>query len=458
MVACRYTLEELVSWMGAFKASRLHDTIYAILGLARDVEPEIERSQTSNTNSTRPTQRRRTTGLEENIRYFKIDYKIEPLVLFKRFIKHATETSESLDIICRPWAPVSGTNATDNPVKKTKLPSWIASLDRKPFQPNRHGNMVRCNPDPIVGPAGFGRRWYSASGLAKMHVTFDDIDSAESNMMTLQGFTLDIIQETWDSGLFGNVPGAWLKAAGWKEGPEGTGLPSKALWRTLVAGRDAHGNDAERWYSLAFQSSITERGIDHGFETRRLIHDSTNSKFVELFRRVRAVVWNRRLIRTRGDYLTWEERSEEKRDGEEQDEEEGGGEERGEEDGYEEDGYEEGGYEEDGDRGAGGSLGLAPNGARKGDLICIIFGCSVPLVLRPEKSSQLKGCQMNVKEQKEDASSSRSEPPNGDHKTPVERYILIGECYIDHMMDGEAIGYFQRAADRAKRLKSYGLV
>ena len=36
----RYTLEELVSFLAAFKASRSHDTIYAILGLASDFEPK----------------------------------------------------------------------------------------------------------------------------------------------------------------------------------------------------------------------------------------------------------------------------------------------------------------------------------------------------------------------------------------------------------------------------------
>src|ERR1700712_1488448 len=35
----RYTLEELVSFLAPFKASRLHDTIYAVLGIVSDVRP-----------------------------------------------------------------------------------------------------------------------------------------------------------------------------------------------------------------------------------------------------------------------------------------------------------------------------------------------------------------------------------------------------------------------------------
>jgi hypothetical protein len=54
-----------------------------------------------------------------------------------------------------------------------------------------------------------------------------------------------------------------------------------------------------------------------------------------------------------------------------------------------------------------GLLGMAPRRARKGDLICILYGCSVPVVLRPH----------------------------------VEKggYSFIGECYVDGFMNGEAL-------------------
>jgi hypothetical protein len=53
-------------------------------------------------------------------------------------------------------------------------------------------------------------------------------------------------------------------------------------------------------------------------------------------------------------------------------------------------------------------LGLGPRYTNEGDIICILFGCSVPTILR------------------------RSEWPN-------ETYQFIGECFIDERMDGEAI-------------------
>ncbi|PVH69950.1 hypothetical protein DL98DRAFT_149793 [Cadophora sp. DSE1049] len=52
-----------------------------------------------------------------------------------------------------------------------------------------------------------------------------------------------------------------------------------------------------------------------------------------------------------------------------------------------------------------GFLGLAPEEAQKSDVIAILYGCNVPVVLRP----------------------------HGD------TYLLIGECYVDGIMDGEIV-------------------
>lgn len=54
-----------------------------------------------------------------------------------------------------------------------------------------------------------------------------------------------------------------------------------------------------------------------------------------------------------------------------------------------------------------GLLGTAPSKARKGDLICVLFGLSVPVILRP--------C------------------------AETDAYRFVGECYVDGLMDGDAI-------------------
>lgn len=55
-------------------------------------------------------------------------------------------------------------------------------------------------------------------------------------------------------------------------------------------------------------------------------------------------------------------------------------------------------------------LGLAPQESRKGDLICILFGCSVPVILRKHVTNPF-----------------------------TTYYEFIGECYVHHLMDGEAL-------------------
>lgn len=241
----RYTLEELVLFLAAFRASRLHDTIYALLGLASDVSPgsDTQSVVSSDTNLVPRSglKKRGTMRKAQNMTYFEVNYQEPPLVVFKMFLNIAIKKSESLDIICRPWAPSKGIDADDQP-QEIKLPSWIPSLSRKPFQPTVHGNMVRYNPDPLVGPAG-GRKVYNASGSNAPIWGITNLNDLTLNRLSVKGFVLGEIGKIWDSGAFGNVPAEWLTAGGWTEGTE---TPPDELWRTLVADRNAHGDDPDR--------------------------------------------------------------------------------------------------------------------------------------------------------------------------------------------------------------------
>jgi hypothetical protein len=404
----RYTLEELVSFLAAFNATRLHDTIYAILGLASDVKPvhKATNAEPEQALRRRDTRTDWSWTMEE---HFEVDYKKPVLAVFKEFLNHVITKSESLDMICRPWAPDSGLDAKGN--KETiRLPSWIPNLLRKPFRLTQNGNMVRYNPDPLVGPAIFRHKLYSASGSFNMSCKID-LENPYSERMTVKGFVLDKIGEIWDSGKFGNVPADWLKAGHWEDGNK---VPPDELWRTLVADRNAEGYDPDRWYPLVFQSAVKERGISYGFETYRLIHESASATVAELFRRVQAVVWDRRLIRTGGQFMPWLTKE---------------------------------------DRESPGALGLAPNDARKDDLICIIFGCSVPLILRriplPKQPTSPQPDAGETRSTQEGANPLDASPPlvapspDGGSEDAEELYTLVGECYVDHMMDGEAIAYFK---------------
>ena len=54
-----------------------------------------------------------------------------------------------------------------------------------------------------------------------------------------------------------------------------------------------------------------------------------------------------------------------------------------------------------------GRLALIPDAARSGDIVAIMFGCDVPLVLRPNADGTM--------------------------------HRIVGECYVDGVMDGEAV-------------------
>jgi hypothetical protein len=108
-----------------------------------------------------------------------------------------------------------------------------------------------------------------------------------------------------------------------------------------------------------------------------------------------------------------------------------------------------------------GALGLAPNDARKDDLICIIFGCSVPLVLRriplPKQSASPQPDASETRSIQQGANSLDASPPmvapspDDESGDTEELYTLVGECYVDHMMDGEAIAYFREGKLRSQK-------
>jgi hypothetical protein len=105
--------------------------------------------------------------------------------------------------------------------------------------------------------------------------------------------------------------------------------------------------------------------------TRSLISDGKDSLGVEFLKRVRDVIWNRKFFRT-----AKEER-----------------------------------------------LGLAPDTAKEGDIVCVFYGCSVPVIIRKIK----------------DRDRDRRRDMN------KQEYQFIGECYLHGMMDGEAVSGARRA-------------
>jgi hypothetical protein len=113
------TLEYLVSTLVSFDATDPRDTIYALLSISRK----------------NPQQ------------HLLPNYKKSILEIYTDFVKYCIESSNSLDIICRYWAPVNTTlimkrekdspaeqrRGTEKIVTETTLPSWISTLDNSAF-------------------------------------------------------------------------------------------------------------------------------------------------------------------------------------------------------------------------------------------------------------------------------------------------------------------------------------
>ncbi|KAI1087682.1 heterokaryon incompatibility protein-domain-containing protein [Rostrohypoxylon terebratum] len=339
----QYTLEQLVCFLAIFDCSDPLDTIYAVIGIASDVLPVYENVQPP---GAQPPAVKSNAGPYQ----FPVRYGEDAVGLYMRFLGYAMKRSRSLDILCRPWAPQLNLN----------LPTWILDTSRKPFRATAQKKMVRYNPDPFVGPA-VRTKFYSASGRDISHnaEAFFTIDN-EKKIIKVWGLQIVESFELFETAVHGSIPPSWLNCAEWSNPNQGP--PPQEFWRTLVADRTSAGLDPEPGYPSIIQASVREKGVEYGIDTNEILHEKDNSAYYEVFRRVQAVVWNRKLIRAT---LTV-------RYGNEQ------------------------------------PLGLVPSGTKLGDRIYIVDGCSVPLVLR----------------------EIETDPP---------RYHLIGECYIDNMMDGRAM-------------------
>ena len=379
VVEKRWSLESLVSVLTSFQAGSHHDIIYAVLSLAKDVRgsssqapvellplqpsdlPEEMRKDLED----KGYDLKRACGLLDRVRArlkidkYPVDYSKSFYQVCRDFYIFTTSNSRSLDIICRPWAP-----------DEFELPSWIRTIREAPFGRDLKGEWDRKNADPLVGMPG--ESLYFASGHYRpMKWTFGEIDNP---ILCANGFILDTIHELEDAARFAVVPSEWLKYGNLdgfgEESPGGTGMHrvKESFWRTMVAGKGPDGKDPPPFYPSVCEETFSH-AIEYGDVNLRQIHDrSTNKLQKDFIRRVKAVIWGRKLTETRLHKC----------------------------------------------------LALVPRQAQKGDLICILFGCSVPVVLRRKSSYQ------------------DADPRLDDESVDESEFELIGESYVHRMMNGEA--------------------
>lgn len=141
-----------------------------------------------------------------------------------------------------------------------------------------------------------------------------------------------------------------------------TNLVTDKLWRTLVAERGADGRNPPAWYERACYYCLVHDSPNGHINSSELLRKTQPNIVRDFLKRVQAVTWNRRFLEAKST------------------------------------------------KGSDRLHGLGPHTALRGDLVCLLFGCSVPVILRHHIDSSI-----------------------GDY------YTLQGEAYMYGCMDGEAI-------------------
>lgn len=164
------------------------------------------------------------------------------------------------------------------------------------------------------------------------------------------------------------IPAEWLHFGGWKSRGESESKETPPrLWKTLVADRDSNGVLAPPRYHTALENALTKCNSNGDLITADLIRQGRPEDMVAFLQRAQDILWNRKFFLL--------------------------------------------------ERKKAPRFGLGPTGTQAGDILCIFFGCSVPVVLRKVQN------------------------------TGSPAYQLIGEAFIHDMMDGQALSEYRNRGD-----------
>jgi hypothetical protein len=241
-----------------------------------------------------------------------------------------------------------------NSASNCNLPTWVRPLECA--LPLGSNIADRLNADSLVGLPR--HNLYNASRGTMPTFTISSPKSPESpRSLFVWGLHIDTISHLSPRAEDGIIHYEWLELG--KCDITHEKVP-EAFWRTLVADRGPNGSFTPSWYSRAFRYCLQHISPTGDIKTNKLIAESEaeSSLFVDFLQRVQSVIWTRKfLVSKKRNYI-----------------------------------------------------GLAPKPAQVGDLICILFGCTVPVVLR------------------------RCEDEKG-----AAYFQLVGESYVHGIMDGEAV-------------------
>jgi hypothetical protein len=411
------SLEHLVTSLADFECGHPHDYVYSLIAMAKDAFPTRPRFFADSSHAAIV---HRMCGTISEQAAYPVDYNCTLPDMCRTFVEFCVRTCakrdpiQALDVLCRPWAKAwepqhasreckrrrseaektalaDDTTSEDipvarlEPVKDVKggkngptetydqcvqpsrayllenkrqrrtegaklgLPSWVATVEKAPFRRASHigilgvhaTEMKRNNADLLVGSPGEKFPMYNAGHYRSLDLNslrFRKREFLDHHSLYLKGFCFDRVASISQASRSGTIPRSWFALGDWPEAAAAnTDLPNPptAFWKTLVAGRDGNNRLAPYYFERACREVVVQSvGDGDAIDTTAPIYTGRFVSIIGPFcRRLLSVIWNRVMIKTKK-----------------------------------------------------GALGLVSKGVQEGDLICILYGCTVPVILRQENA------------------------------------------------------------------------
>ena len=344
------------------------DVIYSLLSLARE-----------------PTTHTAHLDVRASPALVEPDYGRTVLDVYAEFVEQCVHRTKSLDIICRPWAPPYRRQpvlSTSDALDTRSLPSWVSTTNRLPFGDPCLKLAYRQHGKALVDA---NVKIYTFSSDRQPVVVFGrDAHQAYNGSLRVRGLILGTVERTSMRMASAVIAKECLNIL--TSSNDAQSIPQRpfsvpdVVWRTMCADRDDQGKPAPIYYRSAMSQLLqlsserlksSDDIVSHNpledissIDVEELLETDLRDHVRTYLEIVRDVIWNRRTFRA-GAVPKFSNFP---------------------------------------------LVGLAPQGAKAGDVICLLFGCTVPIVLRKQQRS-----------------------------TAEVHWRLIGDAYVDGIMDGEII-------------------
>jgi hypothetical protein len=346
LVVSTYGLETLVHLLSDFHTSDPRDKIYALLGIA---------SETHNPSRWDP---KRTV--------LTPDYSKTLFEVYRDFVKWTVKTSNSVDILCRHWSiPERELSQTGIAVQASVLPTWIQPLDHPAFDSGECIFQRQKIRGSLVGPPD--NAIYHASGQGYMKIRPYVYWPPNSTSIHVTGVATGMVTSCRDSFSDGVIQADVLESLGWSFEKRATEVPEvpARLWQTLVADRGPNGTRVSPLYRRACQDILLKMSQRSHIDIHNFTKAGNLTNYEKDFlERVWDVTRDRSFIEGLPTYLDNTTHPTKK------------------------------------------LVGLASPKTKPGDVIAVLYGCSVPVILHPADPT-------------------------------YQEYQFVGEAFVYGMMNGE---------------------